>query len=231
MTDYEGWKNLEAMESATNYNAHLLTLLKAHLPPVPANLLDFGAGLGSYARKMSNLGHKVRCVETDPKLRRVLIHAGLQTETTIEAFPARSFDLIYSLNVLEHIDDHIGALRLLRSRLSDRGTLLLYVPAFPVLYSSMDRRVGHFRRYTERSLRQALAFSGFESVSTTYVDSIGFLAAFAFRLVGSDSGMLTTGQIATYDRFVFPVSAICDRVMKRICGKNLFAVASPVGRE
>ncbi len=226
-TEYEGRANLEAMEHAANYNAHLLSLLVGKLPPAPARVLDFGAGLGSFARHVEALRYSVSCVETDEVLLKGLRDAGLQASASVVAFPEYSFDCIYSFNVLEHIADDVGTLNCLRSRLKPRGVLVLYVPAFQILFSSMDRRVGHHRRYSIRSLGERLDAAGFVGLQLRYVDSIGFLAALAFRLLGSDSGLLSAKQVSTYDRFVFPASALFDHAFNRVCGKNVLAVASP----
>ena len=61
-------------------------------------------------------------------------------------------DLIYTSNVLEHIDDDLAALKQLRATLSPGGRIAIYVPAMQVLYSDMDRSLGHYRRYGRQEL-------------------------------------------------------------------------------
>ena len=60
------------------------------------------------------------------------------------------YDFIYSSNVLEHIYDDVKSLKQLESKLTKNGTLVLYLPAFQILYSDLDRSVGHFRRYSKK---------------------------------------------------------------------------------
>src|ERR1700676_3268078 len=60
-------------------------------------------------------------------------------------------------DVLEHIEDEESAVESLRSLISDDGTVVLSVPALMSLYGLHDEHLGHYRRYTARSLRRALA--------------------------------------------------------------------------
>src|SRR6185312_7274103 len=64
----------------------------------------------------------------------------------------RTFDCIVLVNVLEHIEDDIGALVDLRELLEPGGRLCVFVPAFEGLYSDFDRRIGHRRRYRRSQL-------------------------------------------------------------------------------
>ena len=65
-------------------------------------------------------------------------------------------DFVFSSNVMEHLEDDVEVLRQLHDKLRSGGHLALSVPAFPALWTSLDDRVGHFRRYTVTSIQQAL---------------------------------------------------------------------------
>ncbi|MGI9264633.1 MAG: class I SAM-dependent methyltransferase, partial [Gammaproteobacteria bacterium] len=106
------------------------------------------------------------------------------------------------------------------------GRLLLYVPAFNVLFSSMDRKVGHFRRYRRRQLVALAGAAGFTVEQGRYVDSLGFLAALLYRFVGGDSGDINRRSLAVYDRFVFPLSRLLDTILWPFAGKNLLVTAA-----
>ncbi len=132
---------------------------------------------------------------------------------------------LYTLNVLEHIENDAEALRAIFHALRPGGRCLIYVPAFPILYSSFDRRLGHFRRYRRRSLAALVRSQGFAIEEATYKDSIGFAAALVFRLVAKPDGSVSEAAISIFDRFLFPLSAELDRIMGRICGKNVLICA------
>jgi len=127
--------------------------------------------------------------------------------------------------VLEHIaDDAAMAARWWRA-LRPGGRLLVYVPAFEMLFSSMDRKVGHHRRYRLGGLRQILAAAGFRVVQGRYADSLGFVATMLFKLIDSGSGDVNRRMLRLYDRAAFPASRALDRVVGRFIGKNVYVVA------
>jgi SAM-dependent methyltransferase len=208
--------NLEAMEEAERYNRFLLGLV---LPLARGKrVLDFGAGSGTFARRLIAEGVDVTCVEPDAELLKDVHRdtAGLADQ---------SFDLVYSFNVLEHIQDDRAALAELRRLLKPGGRLVLYVPAFMVLYSAMDRQVGHLRRYRRRPLKRVVEGAGFVVDGVRYADSLGFVAALAFRALGPSSGELKPGAVRLYDRCIFPLSRALDLAFGRVAGKNIVLYA------
>jgi putative flippase GtrA/SAM-dependent methyltransferase len=221
---YSGRENLESMKDAKNYNAFLLELLDDHAGG--GAVLDFGAGVGTFAAPLAQRGRRVLCVEPDPEQRGLLAQAGLPAVAGLDAVPAESVDSIYTLNVLEHIEDDDTVLRELYRRLRPGGRLLIYVPAFQVLFTAMDRRVGHFRRYRNAALQAQVRAAGFEVDRGRYVDSLGFFVTLLYKWVGSRSGVVDARSVRLYDRFVFPLSKICDSLLSGTLGKNIFVVAT-----
>ena len=224
MSDYTGTDNLEVMAEAVNYNAFLHAQVAARARPGD-RILDFGAGIGTFARELVRHGHAVACLEPDPAQAQRLAADGLPVVADLAELPDASLDYVYTLNVLEHIDDDGAAARGIAAKLKPGGRLLVYVPAFQVLYSSMDRKVGHVRRYRREGLAGVVRNAGMGNVAARYVDSLGFLAALAYRVVGSDDGTIDRRALRTYDRFVFPVSRLLDRLVGRWFGKNVLLTA------
>jgi len=221
---YTGTENLEVMEAAKNYNNFLATLVLGQVRPGDATL-DFGAGTGTFAQRVAQAGHAIRCIELDPVLSRRLAAAGLKVHASIDEVAPDSVDYIYSLNVLEHIEDDLGTVRALRTRLKPGGRIMIYVPAFQSLYSSMDRLVGHIRRYRRHQLIALLRRAGFEIERGRYCDSLGFFASLAFKAIGNNSGRLNERTLIFYDRVLFPLSHLLDHLLGRFLGKNLLVVA------
>ncbi|MEO1203164.1 MAG: class I SAM-dependent methyltransferase [Pseudomonadota bacterium] len=226
--EYSGVENLESMLAARNYNAWLTDTVSRNLSG--ARVLDFGAGQGLFARRLRDRGIVVECLEPDVELQRALERDGLRVFSELSAVGNESFDSVYSLNVLEHIENDADALKRLFALLRPGGRLILYVPAFMVLYSEMDRLVGHFRRYRRAGLVDKVTSAGFSVQAVRYVDSLGFFAALAFRCFGDKSGRVSPGAVRTYDRVVFPLSRVLDALTGRLFGKNLLLVARK-GRE
>lgn len=219
---------IEVMDEAINYNRYLIEELcswSAGLGPV----LDFGAGNGRFAGALHERGVDVQVIEPDARLREQIAARGVPVYESLEALDGRRFDGIYSINVLEHLEDDRAHLEAFYRTLAPGGRLLLYVPAFQLLFSANDRRVGHFRRYRRRGLVAMLRESGFAIDRSSYVDSIGFIAGLAYRYFGNRDGGLGVAAVRLYDRFVFPLSRVLDRVVGRLLGKNLLVRAARPG--
>ena len=220
---YVGRDNLEAMKLAINYNAALAQLV--HTYSTGREALDFGAGAGVFSSLLKRRGVNVTCVEPDEALFTELKAMGFAAFRGIDEVPTASLVFVFSLNVLEHIHDDALVLRQIFERLRPGGRLLLYVPAFAILFSAMDRRVGHFRRYRRKSLAALLQHVGFVIDDARYADSLGFLATLVYKVVGDPDGGLNTKSLTFYDRYVFPVSRFIDVALRGAIGKNLIVVA------
>lgn len=221
---YTGTDNLEIMECAVKYNAFLVDLVMRHAE-IGSTTLDFGAGIGTFSEKIRARGVDVQCVEPDIYQSNVLQSKGFTVYRSLDEVADASLSLIYSLNVLEHIEDDASALGVLYCKLGVGGRLVIYVPAFNLLYSKMDEKVGHYRRYRRSGLVGLLRNAGFQIEEARYVDSAGFFAAMAYKFLGNADGDLNPVTLKFYDRFIFPVSRVIDRVGERFFGKNLFVAA------
>jgi SAM-dependent methyltransferase len=218
-----GTENLEAMEGARNYQRFLVGSVLSEVD-LRRRVLDFGAGTGVYAKALRAEGADVTCVEPHSGMRAVMDLQGLPVAENVESCEPGGYGTVYSLNVLEHIEDDEAALRALRRCLAPGGRLVLYVPAFQVLFSKMDQRVGHHRRYRRESLEGLLRAAQFRVLKAEYVDSLGFLASLVYRLLGRD-GTITSRSVLVYDRLIFPMSRVLDVVTRRFFGKNVLLVA------
>lgn len=223
-TRYSGTENLEVMRDAVNYNRYLLDLIREHAGTAK-RVIDFGAGSGTFAGPISGLGFEVTAVELDDGQRAHLAKQGLRVAANTADLPAPAFDYAYTLNVLEHIPDDVEALRGLRAKLVPGASLLIYVPAFQVLYTSMDANVGHVRRYSREVLVRNVSAAGFAVDKVEFVDSLGFFATLLFKMTDRGSGNVNPRMLRIYDRVVFPVSRLLDRIFRRWFGKNLLLVA------
>lgn len=224
-TPYTGVENLEVMREAVNYNRYLQSLVERHAAGAK-RVIDFGAGSGTFAIPCAAAGFALTAVEPDEQLRALLAAAGVDAVADVAALANEAFHYAYTLNVLEHIEDDVEALRALRAKLVPHGRLFVYVPAFPVLYTSMDARVRHVRRYTAATLRGSLEAAGFEVLELRYADSLGFAATLLFKAIDNGRGDVNRSLLRLYDRLAFPVSRALDALTHRWFGKNLLALAA-----
>src|SRR5215471_12330597 len=148
---YSGVDILEALESAHNYNDYITGLIRESTES--KDLIDFGAGIGTFAKRLREEGCRVLCIEPDFAQRERLIEAGFEVLPDIDSLPDESLPFLFSLNVFEHIEDDQRAIEQIYQKLLPGGALLVYVPAFPCLWTKLDDKVCHYRRYTKKTLR------------------------------------------------------------------------------
>jgi SAM-dependent methyltransferase len=234
---YSGTEDLASSEnSLVSYNKYIiqqfirfsglnnLTILEKS----NKKILDFGAGVGSLAILWSEMsGMSVDCFEIDPRQLQIIRNRGF---TGIDALATitNQYDFVYSSNVLEHIEDDRVILSSLAEKIKSKGRIAIYVPAFNVLFSDLDRSVGHFRRYSKRELKKKVEESGFRIIRCRYVDSVGFFASLIIKVLGWKGVGNIGGQrsLTFYDRFIFPISQVLDFLTAgKILGKNLILIA------
>ncbi len=225
---YTGVDNLEVMAEAKKYLAYLNGEIAAIAGPPRdgLTLLDFGAGAGTHTVDIRDRGYDVIAVEIDEGLRQRLESQGFTAHQSPDSVASGSVDVAYTMNVLEHIDDDVAALRSVGDTLRPGGRLVVYVPAFQVLYSSMDEKVGHLRRYRKAALVEAVTKAGFTVDECRYVDSLGFAASLGFKAIGNKDGDIGGKSISLYDTYAFPVSRVIDKATGTFVGKNLMLFAT-----
>jgi SAM-dependent methyltransferase len=226
--EYSGLTLLFAGERALkNYNKWIVSRFVGQYVALRASsVLDFGAGIGSLAdifRKMT--GVTPHTVEVDRRQREILLRRGFDPFAALDEITGQ-FDLIYTSNVLEHIEDDIDALKRLRTKLAPDGRIAIFVPAFNAIWTTLDDKVGHHRRYTKATLRAHLEAAGYAVEQMRYCDSVGFVLAALFKLVGNESGEPSEFSLSVFDRVLWPISRAVD-VVNPFFGKNVLAVARP----
>lgn len=116
---YTGTHVIETVSDyAENYNKYLLSLILKHAP-VKGKILDIGAGLGYYAQRLKARGYNVICMELDEGQCRQMEKTGLTVVRSMNDIADGSIDFIYSINVLEHIEDDADALSVWAKKLKD----------------------------------------------------------------------------------------------------------------
>ena len=142
-------------------------------------------------------------------------------------YVARQFDSVVCLNVLEHIEDDLGALREMRRVIRPGGYLALLVPAHQVLYGKFDEAVGHFRRYSKDPLLKLLKQADFEVTSIKFFNITAVIPWLVNgRIFKRD--YLPEDQTRLVNRLV-PVLKL-ERLIGPPCGLSLIALAKKTER-
>ena len=134
-----------------------------------------------------------------------------------------NFDTVIALNVLEHIGPEKEALRHIRQLLGPSGRFIVVVPALPWLYGSMDRSIGHYRRYTAQTLREHLEQAGFSIALLRYYNLPGVLGWWLNGRVLRQT-VPPTGQLRLFNLLVPLVRAV-ERRLPMPLGLSLMAAA------
>ena len=137
------------------------------------------------------------------------------------AVAGERFDTVICLNVLEHVDDDRSALQAVRRLLAPGGRLVLLVPALQALYGSIDRALGHHRRYKRAGLADLLRATGFELAHIEYFNLAGIPGWWwAGRVLRRE--IIPGGSLKLYDALV-PLFRL-ERFIPWRVGQSLIAI-------
>ncbi len=198
--------NLEAMSVAGRYRAAMsdLVVRKLRLSEQKGRLIDFGAGRGDYACSIQAMT-PMSVVSLEPDS---MLHphypSGLEVVSSLDAVERSSLDAAYSLNVLEHIEDDVAALKALAARCKPGAAIFILVPGGPSLWTPMDDLVGHLRRYTLKSLSNTVTSAGLRLEDAGWFDRTGYLATKTYQCLAamrkeSATGAVSPGQVKLFD--------------------------------
>jgi SAM-dependent methyltransferase len=222
---------LEGLAMAVNHRRWFVEFAIPYLGDSP---IEIGSGLGDYALDWAPYFARFTATEADPD-RLVLLKERLAGQRNVEVrqmlLPCEDtaeYTGAVSYNVLEHIDDHVGALRSISRLVRPGGAVVLIVPAFPFAMSPVDIATGHVRRYTKRTMANALADAGLRVERLHYANALGlmgyYLATSVLKLTPKEGPM-----VKFYDRFVLPATKHAERVVRPPFGQSVFAVARVPG--
>jgi SAM-dependent methyltransferase len=204
---------------------------------VGGKVLEVGAGAGTVTRKLADRYPGSSLVALEPAENMVgVLEAYAALSHQVDVFREtlaeytrhrqREFDAVLYLNVLEHVEDDERELKLAFEVLRPGGALLVFGPALESLYSDLDYKAGHYRRYSLPRLREITEAAGFEVVTLRYFDVLGVAPYFVvYKLLRQTE--ISGSTMWGYDRVVVPLSRFLQRLLPRPpIGKNVVMVAT-----
>jgi len=226
-------KDLEAMSFARNYHRWVLGEIKNYLG---AYVAEVGAGMGSFSEYLLEAGIE-RLVAFEPSTNMFsFLEEKFYSDHRVEAINdyfegksqhcSGSFDSICYINVLEHIEDDAKALSHTYQALNEEGHVLIFVPALSFLYSNLDKKLGHFRRYSKDQLVEVVLSAGFTVKKVKYFDIAGIIPWYIAFVLLKQTAMQK--NVSMYDNYVVPVMSKIERVITPPVGKNLVLVGQKI---
>jgi SAM-dependent methyltransferase len=221
------------MSLATNYFAWQSRLV---LPELGQRVLEIGCGIGNFTSQLLDreaviaLDIEQGCIEAlnarypDAKNLHTITADTSGDLTALKAFHP---DSCVCLNVLEHIEDDSGTLRRIAEILQPDGIIVLILPAFPSLYGPIDRNLGHFRRYTPRSIQRLAKAAGLKIRKQRYLNMPGFFGWWVNARILRRHAQ-SEKQIEIFDRRIVPAISFLEDILPPPFGQSLFVVFEKV---
>ena len=156
-------------------------------------MLEIGSGLGDFSAQFLPRLARLVVSDSDPYCVEQLTKR-YEDDPSVEVLelvlPAEiplsePVDTVVAMNVLEHIVDDVAALRCLARVTKPGGKIVLWVPGYQQLYGDFDRKVGHVRRYTPKTMGAAVTAAGLSVEVLRPINMLGGIAWwFAVRRAG-----------------------------------------------
>ncbi len=205
------------------------TVLRRTAGPAGADgwLVDVGAGSGGVTSLLRWRPERVMVVEGNRTLASQAhrLHGLTALQGAVGALPVAdgSAAVVCLLDVIEHLDDPVGALREAERLLAPGGRLIVNVPAHRWLWSAADEELGHVRRYDRGLLREQLLVAGLEPTLLSHVFSWLVVPVWVKRRLASGGGAeLGLDQTSI---LVDRTAMVLTRIERSLVGR----VASPFG--
>jgi 2-polyprenyl-3-methyl-5-hydroxy-6-metoxy-1,4-benzoquinol methylase len=223
--------DLETMQEARRYADHVFGLIQGSLG---SRVLEVGAGIGTITRRLVNVADFVMGIEPNPNcVSRIQTAMGAHPRFTLRTchfeecdaseLAGLRFDSVICVNVLEHIADDVAALKGFKEILPPGGRVVIFVPAVQAAYGPLDAELGHYRRYSKRTVRAAFESAGLELKHLRYTNPIGLLG-WMYNARITKSTAHTVAQIKLFEILVAPWALPLERVIPPPIGLSLVAV-------
>lgn len=232
--DTEGLSTLETISKADKFNHWMFETI---YPFCSGRILEIGSGIGNISQFFIDANASITlsdiresyCTQLKkrfsdaPALDEVLLIdlSDSDFENKYHKYE-KTFDTVFALNVVEHIENDALALKHCHFLLKDGGTLIILVPAYQSLYCSFDKGLGHYRRYTRKTLKNVFEINNFHIKHARYFNAMGILGwLFSGKLLRKKT--IPEGQMGLYNSLV-PVFKIIDKIFLQSLGLSVILV-------
>ena len=226
-----GYSALERMATAPKFN---LWMYQTISPYLTEKTLEIGSGIGNLSEYFINDRRDITLSDFDdtyigilkqrfPDAANKIIKLDLADINFKQNFRdlSESFDSIFLLNVLEHVEDDYRAIENCKLLLKPGGRLLVLVPCYPFLYSEIDRSLGHHRRYTSHSLNKVLEDNKLNVLETFHFNMLGIAGWYWNKIF--KQGHISKTKMNLYNSMV-PLARTIDKCTFRKIGLSVISI-------
>ena len=164
-------------------NDYRLRALLSFFPKKNGKVLDLGSGNGEMATLLIRFSEFVLATDNDQniidklkqktkKFKKIRV-AKINAEKF--SLKEKGFDLVSACDLAEHLKNDQALFNQCYRHLRIKGKLLVVVPAGKFLYGNRDLKLGHYRRYSKKSLIQKVEKAGFRVIVCQYWNFFGLI--------------------------------------------------------
>ena len=228
--DLEGLETLSVIEKANKFNKWMYETIK---PYSKGRILEIGCGIGNISEFFINDNFDI--VLSDLRDNYIEIVKNKFTNEVIKIdlvdvdFDTKhkdligTFDTVFALNVVEHIKDDHKAIENRKKLLKNQGHLIILVPAYQTLFNNFDVELEHFRRYTQKSLKQLIKANQLNIIKTFSFNVIGILGWFVSGSILKKK-TIPEGQMGLFNKLV-PVFKLADILTLKKIGLSVICIS------
>jgi SAM-dependent methyltransferase len=229
--DPVGLHTLKVIARADRFNRWMYDQFKHQLK---GEILEIGSGIGNISKLVIEEGRSITLSDYNQdycdalkkkfsqykNVREIisidLLHPDFQNKYSTYK---EKYDSIFLLNVIEHINDDLEAVNNCKGLLKQDGHLILLAPAYSWLYSSFDKQLGHFRRYSLRSLKDLLVKNNFNILSASYFNFAGIGGWLLFGKIFNQK-KLNNNEMIAFNKIV-PMAKTLDKLFGKKIGLSI----------
>jgi hypothetical protein len=184
---------------------------------VPLTLVDVGSGSGFFMyelyEKIPQMISKIYLVDIGYTESETAATSN-QVIEKIKSLPDEMENaIVVMMDVLEHLDDDHAMLQAIREKSKGTNHYFITVPAFMDLWSGHDVYLGHYRRYTRKSLSALLDHSSYQKDKIYYIYGLIFPMVWMARKL--------TGKKDQPESDMKPMSPLVNGLLKSVCSLEM----------
>jgi len=215
---------LDNFDKATIWRKYIFFQIKKF---IKGNVLEVGAGIGSFTNNYKNLPNKITLSEIDQENLSLIKKKFKDTKINFTGDLTKNiksnYDTIMYLNVLEHIENDDKEVVDAFEKLNPHGYLIILVPAHNKLYSKFDKAIGHFRRY-DIDFFKKINLQRSKLIKLCYLDSAGYFLYYLNKVFFKEEVYPSKFKILIWDKVFTPLTFFLDIILMYKFGKNILYI-------